>query len=59
MSNKSEKKARKIYRKEFREKYLDFTEELAKKNSNFLKTKPDWVPMFIWLFGLKIFVKIK
>lgn len=59
MNNRQTKKAKKVYRQQYMEQYGKLTKELAEHNSNFLKPKPVWVPMFIWLAGLKIFVKIK
>lgn len=59
MNNKSAKKARKIYRQQFAEKYGKITEEMAKENSKFLKPKPKYFPMFLWVRLLRIFIKIK
>jgi len=59
MSSKKAKKARKIYRQQFEEKYGKLTEEMAKENSRLLRPKPVWFPMFLWIRILRIFVKIK
>lgn len=59
MNNKAAKKARKVYRQQFAEKYGKITEEMAEENSRLLKPKPVWFPMFLWIRILRIFVKIK
>lgn len=53
----NQRKAKKI-RQEARRIYRGSMEELAKVHSQFLKPKPKWVPMWLWIAGLKIFVKI-
>ncbi len=59
INNKQAKKARKIYRQQYQEQYGKLTAELAERNSNFLKPKPKYFPMFLWVRMLRIFVKIK
>lgn len=49
------KKARKIYYKEMRKT----AEELGRTFGNALKPKPRYIPMWLWIRGLKIFLKIK
>lgn len=41
-----------------RKTYGKLIEEMAEANNRFLKPKPRWVPMWLWIKGLKIFVKI-
>lgn len=55
MNGKQSKKMR----KEARRIYENTMKEMAEFHSRFLKPKPKWVPMFLWLAGLRIFVKIK
>ena len=55
MSHKRTKKLRKLMRKE----YDKNIREIAEANGQFIKPKPKWVPMFVWINLLKIFVKIK
>jgi hypothetical protein len=50
---------RRSFREQFEEKYGKITEDLAAENAKFLKTKPEWFPMFVWIRLLRIFVKIK
>lgn len=52
------KVAKKI-RRDFRRGYEQDMHELAQAHYKFLKTKPKWVPMWLWIFGLSFFVKIK
>lgn len=54
MSQKRTKKLRQMMRKEYAKDIRD----IAEINGRFLKTKPRWVPMWLWMKGLKIFVKI-
>jgi hypothetical protein len=42
-----------------RKKYSQTVEELAKFNSEIIKPKPRWFPMWLWLKLLGIFIKIK
>lgn len=55
MSQKKSKKLRQFMRKE----YAKDIAEIAKANGQFLKPKPRWMPMFLYIPLLKIFVKIK
>lgn len=58
-NQKSEKAERRRIRREFQSRYIDIATAIAKDNGRMLKTKPRWVPMFLWIRGLRIFVKIK
>ena len=55
MSGKQEKKLRRLLRKQ----YGQTIKEIAEVNARMLKTKPRWIPMFVWLWGASFFVKIK
>ena len=55
MSHKEAKKLRKYFRKE----YMAEAHRLADQHMKILKTKPKLVPMFIWVFFLKIFIRIR
>ena len=59
MSGKAEKKRRRFLRQEFNEKYAGMIEDIAEANGQFLKPKPKWFPMWLWVRILSIFVKIK
>ncbi len=58
MSQKQIKKEKRYLRQLFREKYLSDAHLLAEEHMKFLKTKPNWMPMPIWIFMLSFFVKI-
>ena len=55
MSEKNEKRIR----REIRKQYGKTLNEVANMNARMLKAKPKYVPMFIWVQLLGIFVKIK
>lgn len=55
MSGKQDKKIRKYFRQEYQAK----ADELARLHGNWLKPKPKWVPMPVWLWAMGFFVKIK
>jgi hypothetical protein len=59
MGQRQDKKMRQFFRKEFKTKYEETTEFLAQENAKFLKVKPKWVPMWLWVRCLRIFIKIK
>lgn len=46
-------------RRQFREEYQETAQALAERDRKFLKPRPWWVPTFIWVRGLRIFVRIK
>jgi len=41
-----------------RRQYGKLIGDMAEANNRFLKTKPRWVPMWLWIRGLKIFIRI-
>jgi hypothetical protein len=49
------RKARKIFRKEMKKE----AEEMGRMIGNILKPKPRWVPWWLWMRGIKIFIKVK
>jgi hypothetical protein len=55
MSQKKDKKARRLFRTVFRNRI----EEVAEKNARMIKPKPKWIPMFLWIRMLKIFIRVK
>ena len=55
MSQKQIKKQRQFLRRQYSKDMRD----IAEANMKFLKTKPRFIPMFIWISLLKIFIKIK
>ncbi len=59
MSQKQEKKNRRFLKKQFRSTYQGIAETLAKEDHEFLKPRPRWIPEWIWIKLLKIFVRIK
>jgi hypothetical protein len=54
MSGKKLKRDRKV----IRNMYKETIDEIARIQGNFLKPKPKWFPMFLWVSLLRIFVKI-
>jgi len=52
-------KKRKIFRKEARKMYGATMEVLAEKNSKLLKPKPRWIPLWVWIRLLSIFIYIR
>jgi hypothetical protein len=58
MSQKQEKKMRKVFRKRFEDQYKKTAIQLATEREHFLKKKPDIIPMWIWVKLLKIFIRI-
>jgi len=42
----------------FRREYKQSAYDMAAEQMKFLKPKPKWIPMWVWLRGLKVFVKI-
>lgn len=46
---------RKVYRKSVEE----FARLQGEMIGNVLRTKPRWIPMWIWMLGLRIFVKVR
>ena len=54
----SERKARAM-RRAFQRDYLEAAERLAEHDMNIFKPKLRWVPMWLWIWGLGVFVKIK
>lgn len=49
------RKARKIFNKEMKRE----AHEMGRTLGNILKPKPKWVPWFVWLWGIKIFIRVK
>lgn len=54
-SKKIAKKARAIYRKEMKKE----ASEMGRMLGNALKPKPRFVPWWLWMWGIKIFIKVK
>ena len=59
MSNRQDKKQRQFYRREFEKEYKGKASEKADAEMNMFKTKPKWVPMFLWIWALGFFIRIK
>lgn len=55
MSDKQSKKHKQFLRREYAKNIRD----IAEANGQFLKPKPKWMPMFIYIRLLKIFIRIK
>jgi len=58
MSQRKEKRARKILREEVRQYQAD-TRQLITENAKIIKTKPKWIPMFLWMWLLSFFINLK
>lgn len=54
-ARKMAKKARQIYRKDVQNE----AREMGRMLGNHLKPKPRWVPWFLWLAGIRIFMRVK
>lgn len=59
MSQRQIKKQRQFLRREFQEEYRNTAKVLAEADHKFLKPKPRWIPTFVWIAALRIFVRIK
>ncbi|MFZ3032237.1 MAG: hypothetical protein WA082_04330 [Candidatus Moraniibacteriota bacterium] len=62
MSGKQDKKLRKEMQMNHREQvklYREKVEEIAKRDTNMFRPKPFWFPMFLWVWILGFFIKIK
>ena len=59
MNGKQAKKQRQFFKREFAKKYQSKADELAAAQVNVFKTKPNWIPMFLWVWALGFFIKIK
>jgi len=59
MSQRQTKRERRFLRKQFEERYQDTADMLAKSDHQFLKPRPKWIPTFVWIWGLRLFVRIK
>jgi len=54
MNQKRAKKIRQYYRRDVKQGAKEFAELIG----NAMKPKPKWVPEWIWIKGLSIFIKI-
>jgi hypothetical protein len=57
MSQQKAKKLRKEYRKEVKQ-YMD-SQGLLELFQLIVKTKPRWMPKWVWLKGIKVFIKVQ
>lgn len=55
MSQSKHKKQRQFMRRE----YAKNIREIAEANGQFLKPKPKWFPMWLYIWALKFFIRIK
>jgi len=55
MSGKRSKKIRQYYRRELSQRARDYGELIG----NAMKPKPKFIPMWLWIWGAKIFIKVK
>lgn len=55
MNGKQRKKLHQLMKREYKRDI----DRIAEANGQFLKPKPRWMPMWMWIRGLKIFIKIK
>lgn len=54
MSGRANKKLRQMYNRDVRRT----AQSLGKVLGNHLKPKPKWVPWPVWMWGIKIFIKV-
>ena len=59
MSCKQDKKLRKMMRKEVEAKASALAKARIDRDMNMFKAKPRWFPMWLWLKGVGIFIKIE
>jgi hypothetical protein len=52
MSSRQDKKLRKFMRKTYQAK----VERIAEKYTGLIKPKPVWLPNFLWMAALKLFI---
>lgn len=55
MNAKQSKKIRRMYRRD----YERSAKKVGRLIGNALKPKPRFVPMWLWMAGVKIFIKVK
>lgn len=53
------KAAAKLYRKEMREEAEQRGRELGKLIGNAMKPKPKYIPWKLWLWGMRLFIRIE
>lgn len=53
------KAAAKLYRKEMRNEAEKLGRELGRSMGNAMKPKPKYIPWKLWLWGLRIFIRIE
>lgn len=58
MSQRKEKRARKILRDEIK-KYQADTRQLITENAKIIKPKPKWMPMRVWMWMLGFFINLR
>jgi len=59
MNSKQIKKLRQIYRKDYEGKVLERAKQVGQMVGNAMKPRPRWIPEWVWLKGLSIFIKMK
>jgi hypothetical protein len=59
MNGRVAKKLRREARREIDKEYRDRVREIADMHHRFLKPRPRWVPEWLWMKGLGIFIHIK
>lgn len=57
-SSKIAKAAAKLYRKEMRNETVREAEKLGRVLGNVLKPKPKYIPWKLWLWGIRIFMRV-
>lgn len=59
MSGRQEKKRRKFLKKMFQQQYKETAVSLAIEHSKFLKPRPRWMPEWVWLKFIGLFIKVQ
>jgi hypothetical protein len=59
MSSRQSKKQRQFFKREFKKEMLQKAQQVGESIGNILKPRPKWIPEFIWIKLLGIFIRIQ
>jgi len=59
MSNRQSKKQRQFFKREFKKEMLQKAQQVGESIGNILKPKPKFIPQWLWIRLLGIFIRIK
>lgn len=58
-SRKLAKLARQTIEKDYRRTVEEEAREMGRMLGNAMKPKPEWVPMWLWMKGVRIFINVR